>query len=66
MGLTLRSSSSTLRSVGLVEILLHVWTAASSGCVGTSSSSKLTKMALWGRRALLRPMRFSPETGGLL
>lgn len=64
--LTFFSSSSTFQSKGLVQTLLHVWTAASSGCAGTSSSSKLTKMALWGRRALLRPIRFSPEMGGLL
>lgn len=64
--LTFLSSSSTFRSMGLVQILLQVWTAASIGCSGTSSPSKFTKMALWRRRALLKPMRFSPGAGGLL
>lgn len=64
--LTFLSSFSTFWSRGLVQTFFHVCTAASRGCAGTPSSSKLTKMALWGRRALLRPITFSPEIGGLL
>lgn len=45
-GLTCLSSSSTLWSTGLVHTFLQVWAAASSGCSGASSPSKLTKMAL--------------------
>lgn len=53
-------------STGLVHTFFQFCTAASWGLVGISSPSKFIKMALCGRWALLRPIRFSPQNWELL